>query len=196
MQPTDEIPSVLRAIANDLRAELRQDSRFFGPCGAMVGLLMLWRDRLRPMAFWRGDTWPHALFSDFVAFNAFSFIFLGLMMFGTMAGVARRAGRPLPRLDSMVVHIESRLRQLASSIIAFTAGLSVIALLHGVLALSGGGLMLVLAVLLLDAMLVVGFLSAVLIARRVAPFDTWWAAVVLFVAAFGSVVYLLVYGPG
>ncbi|WP_426321220.1 hypothetical protein [Pseudoduganella sp. R-43] len=160
-----------KLIAGRLVTEIRKDIFFFGTCGVVVGLLMLWQFKLKTLGVATGKAWPTELFSDFVSFNAFTLVFVGLIAIAAASTLFRSFGFPLPRLEALVAHLEERLSQIASSIISFTLGLSALALLHAVLTLEQGGLALALLVMIFDCVIFFGFVTAGAIARRVAPFD-------------------------
>lgn len=181
-------------IARRLFAEIKKDIPFFGSCGAIVGLLMLWQFKLSTLGVASGKAWPTELFSDFVSFNAFTLIFIGLIVISTASTLFREFGFPLPRLEASVAHLEERLSQLASSIISFTLGLSALALLHALLTLEQGGFWLAVLVVLFDCIIFCGFIAAAAFARRVAPFDRWKPSLLAFAGALFFIGWLLVKG--
>lgn len=184
----------LEVIVKRLLVEIRKDISFFGSCGALVGLLMLWQFKLSVLGLASGKAWPIELFSDFVSFNAFTLVFIGLIVISTAATLLRELGLPLPRLEASVAHLEERLSQLASSIISFTLGLSALALLHALLTLEQGGLWLAVLVVIFDCVIFGGFIAAAAFARRIAPFDKWKASLSAFAAALFFIGWLLVNG--
>jgi len=188
------MPQEIKAIAIRLLAEIRKDIYFFGPCGAVVGLLMLWQFKLTTFGVATGQAWPTELFSDFVSFNAFTLVFIGLIAISSVSTLARTFGRPLPRLEATVIHLEERLSQIASSIISFTLGLSALALVHALLTLEKGGFALALLVLLFNWLIFCGFVAAAAIARRIEPFNKWGPALLALVGALFFIGWLLLKG--
>ena len=188
------MPQEIREIPKRLLADIRQDILFFGGCGVVVGLLMLWQFKLGSLGLITGKPWPTELFTDFVSFNAFTLVFLGLIAVSSVATLARAFGKPLPRLEATVVHLEGRLSQIASSIISFTVGLSLLALLHALLTLERGGLALALWVLLFDGLIFCGFVASTAIARRIEPFNKGAVALLFLIGALAFVGWFLVKG--
>jgi hypothetical protein len=188
------MPQEIRVIASRLLAEIRKDIFFFGPCGALVGLLMLWQFKLTTLGVASGKAWPTELFSDFVSFNAFTLVFIGLIAVSSVSTLARAFGQPLPRLEAAVTHLEERLSQIASSIISFTLGLSTLALLHALLTLEKGGFALAFLVVLFNWLIFCGFVTAAAIARRIEPFNKWGPSLLALVGALFFVGWFLVKG--
>ncbi|HEY1396764.1 hypothetical protein [Roseateles sp.] len=184
----------IRTVALLLKQELFKDLPFFGTCGFVVGWLMLVQYRLTQNGVGPKDSLADALFSDFVSFNAFGLVFLGLLALGSAVTCLAALNIRWPRLERVVDHLQTRLAQLASSIIAFTLGLSLTALCHSLLTITAGGVGLFSMIALFDGMLVVGFGSAMLVARRRSPFDRWWVGVMFLVLALGATLSLIFWG--
>jgi len=184
----------ITAVARRLLAELRNDLPFFALCGMFVGLLMVWQDRLKELGIASGESWPNKLFSDFMSFNAFSLVFFGLIALASATTTLKATGRHWPRLERAVNHVESRLAQLASSIISFTLGVSALALLQSLLTVTAGGAVLFLAVVLFNLLVFGSFVVAVLVARRIEPFDRWWVALLTLCLASLVVAFFIVRG--
>lgn len=178
-----------------LGAEIRKDFYFFGLCGAFVGYFLVLHSRLKEEGVAHGESWPKELFSDFVSFNAFCLVLIGLIMVASVATVANSRGKQWPKLEAAAHHLETRLTQIASSIISFTLGLSASALVHSLMTVTVAGLRLALLIVIFNGLLFSGFSLAVLIARRTKPFDTWWAACIAFATAVGLLSWLIVMGP-
>lgn len=51
-----------KLIAGRLVTEIRKDIYFFGTCGVVVGLLMLWQFKLKTLGVATGKAWPTELF--------------------------------------------------------------------------------------------------------------------------------------
>lgn len=188
------VDAEIRMVALRLKEELLKDLPFFGACGFAAGWLMLVQYRLTQSGVGPKDSLADALFSDFVSFNAFGLVFLGLLALGSTVTCLAAMNVRWPRLERVVDHLQVRLAQLASSIIAFTLGLSLTALCHSLLTITAGGIGLFLMIALFDAMLVVGFGSAMLVARRRPPFDRWWVGVTFFVFALAATLSLVFWG--
>lgn len=188
------MPPEIKSIASRLFQEIRRDAPFFSSCGFIVGLFMIWQSRLAKLGVATGDSWPKELFGDFVSFNAFGLVFLGQLALGAIASAFAALNRPLPKLEAVVSHLEERLSQLASSIIAFTAGMSALALLHAFLTLEAGGLLLALSVVSFDSIVFSGFVTAVAVSRRVDPFKGLAPALSSLLVALFVVGWFLVRG--
>jgi hypothetical protein len=184
----------IKAVAGSLLREVRKDLPFFGACGFAVGLLMLAQYRLSKNGITPKDSWPDALFSDFVSFNAFGLVFVGLLALGALVTCLAALNIGWHKLEQVVAHLEERLAQLASSIISFTLGLSTLALLHSGYTSTAGGAALAVMVVLFDCLLVVGFVSAALVARRKPPFDRWWFGVVFLTLAVAGTLWFIFRG--
>lgn len=177
-----------------LYAEVKKDLPFFVLCGIVVGYLFIFHSRLKEKGVTQGNNWADSLFSDFVSFNAFGLVFLGLIGVATIATILKELGFQLPRIDAAVIHIETRLAQITSAIISFTLGLSALALFHSVMTITLGGIKLALFVFLFDMLLLCGFFSAVLVAQRSKPFDKWWGAAIMLAFAAGFLAWFIVAG--
>jgi hypothetical protein len=188
------IEDEIRMVAVRLKEELFKDIPFFGACGFAVGWLMLVQYRQKQSGIAPKDSWADALFSDFVSFNAFGLVFVGLLALGSAVTCLTALNVRWPRLERVVEHLQGRLAQLASSIIAFTLGLSVTALGHSLFTVTAGGIGLALMIALFDSMLVVGFGSAMLVARRRPPFDRWWIGVTFLALALAATLWLVFWG--
>lgn len=160
----------------------------------VVGWLMIVQFRLRAAGAAPKDSWADTLFSDFVSFNAFGLVFVGLLGLGALVTCLRAMKINWPSLEASVAHLEARLAQLASSIISFTLGLSLFAVLHAMATTTGQGVALALVVVLFDGLIVVGFVSAALISRRPHPFDRWYVGLGMLAAAIASVTYFVLHG--
>jgi hypothetical protein len=184
----------IKAVTARLLAELRKDFPFFAICGFVVGILMIWQYRLKGIGVARGESWPKQLFADFVSFNAFSLVFLGLIALGAVATTVKATGRHWARLERTVEHLEFRLAQLASSIISFTAGLSILASTQCFSPKNEGYGVLIIALVLFNLLVFAGFVCAALIARRTAPFDRWSVSLLMFCLASVFVAVLVCTG--
>jgi hypothetical protein len=188
------VDAEIRTVVLRLKEELLKDLTFFGACGFAVGWLMLVQYRQKQSGIAPKDSWADALFSDFVSFNAFGLVFVGLLALGSAVTCLAALNVRSPRLERVVEHLQVRLAQLASSIIAFTLGLSLTALGHSLFTVTAGGIGLSLMIALFNSMLVVGFGSAMLVARRRPPFDRWWVGVMFFVLALAAALSLIFWG--
>lgn len=181
-------------VVDRLNTEIKKDLAFFGTCGAFVGYFLVLHSRLKEQGIAQGDSWAEALFSDFISFNAFGLVFVGLIALGSISTIANSLGASWPRLEAAVNHLEVRLTQISSSIISFTLGLSVLAFLHSFMTITTGGTKLAILIVLFNALLFFGFFSAILVARRVKPFGTWWAATFILVMVLGALAWFIVMG--
>jgi hypothetical protein len=184
----------IRTLAQNLLREVFKDLPFFGSCGAAVGWLMVAQHQLKQGGVAPKESWADALFSDFVSFNAFGLVFVGLLALGALATCLAAFDVVWARLDRVVVHLQERLAQLSSSIISFTLGLSAFSLLHSVFTVTAGGAALAVLVVLFNCLLVVGFGCASLVARRNPPFDRWWVGVSMLALAVLAVAWFIFMG--
>ncbi len=181
----------IKAVTARLLAEVRKDFPFFAICGFVVGMLMIWQYGLKKPGIARGESWPKQLFADFVSLNAFSFVFLGLIAVGTVATTVKATGCHWARLERAVEHLEFRLAQLASSIISFTFGVSILAIIQCFRHEKEGYGELVTALALFNFLVFASFVVAALVARRTVPFDRWWISIATLCAAAGTVWLLM-----
>lgn len=186
--------SKIKEIIDRLVCEFKKDFLFFGACGALAGYLMVVHSRLKEEGIVHGDAWGNSLFSDFVSVNAFGLVFVGLIALASISTIASSCGFNWPKLEAAVRHLETRLTQISSSIISFTAGLSLLALLHAGMTISSGGLVLAILVIAFNGLLFIGFVSALLIARRIKPWGSVWYAVFSLLMALAALVWFFVKG--
>lgn len=172
--------------------ELKKDIWFFGACGAVVALFMVWQARLKELGLVENPKWANELFSDFISFNAFGLIFFGYLLIASVATVFADLGHPKQKLELLVSHMEVRLAQIASSIVAFMAGLLALVLLYSVLNLDSGGLKLAALAIGFSFFVAATFVMALLVGRRTKPFGKWWVALVSTLALAGALVWLLI----
>lgn len=181
-------------VVDRLSTEIRKDIWFFGFCGVFVGYFLVMHSRLKEEGVAHGESWGNELFADFVSFNAFGLVYIGLIMVASAVTIAQSMGRQWPKLEAAVHHLEARFTQITSSIISFTWGLAALALLHSLVTVTSSGLGLALLIVIFNVLLFVGFSTAVLIARRTKPFDSWWASSLALAGAVGALSWLIVMG--
>jgi hypothetical protein len=99
----------IKAVALALWKEIKKDLPFFGICGFLVGWLMIVQFRLKEIGVAPKESWADALFSDFVSFNAFGLVFVGLLGLGSLVTCLHALGINWLKLESSVAHLESRL---------------------------------------------------------------------------------------
>jgi hypothetical protein len=184
----------IRNVLACLQQEIRKDLWFFASCGAFVSLLLVWHARLKEMGISEGKSWPEALFNDFVSFNSFGLIFIGLLGLGASAAILDRVGIKWERLDKTLIHLELRLIQITSTIISFTVGLSASALIHSLFTVTVGGVKLAFIIVIFNTMLLIGIFSSAVVARRVEPFNNWALSVFMLLSALGLTAWLIVKG--
>ena len=165
--------------------ELKQDIIFFGASGFAVALFMIWQARLKELGVSENPTWANELFSEFMSLNAFGLVFFGYLIIASISSIFADFGKSNERLDRIVFHMESRLAQIASSIVAFMAGFLLLVLVYSLLVLDSGGIKLTVLTAALSLFMISTFVAAILVGRRSRPFDKWWVAttVVLVLAA-------------
>lgn len=184
----------IKAVVCSLWQEIRKDLPFFGICGFAVGWLMIAQFRLKEIGVAPKESWADTLFSDFISFNAFGFVFIGLLGLGSLITCLHALKLNWPKLEKSAVHLEARLAQLASSIISFTIGLSLFSSAHALFTITAQGVALSFLIALFDCLIVVGFMSAALVARRPPPFDRWYVGLGMFTVALVAVICFVLYG--
>lgn len=170
----------IKMVGSVLWQEIKKDLPFFGICGLAVGGLMVVQLHFKKIGVIPEESWADDLFSDFVSFNAFSLVFVGLLGFGSVLTCLRALKINWPQLERSVAHLEVRLTQLVSSIISFTIGLSLFSGIHAVCTITTQGAALIFIIVLFDALIVVGFMLATLVARHLPPFDRWYVSLGMF----------------
>jgi hypothetical protein len=184
----------IKAVAIALWQEVKKDLPFFGICGFFVGWLMVVQFRLKEIGAAPNESWADVLFSDFISFNAFGLIFVGLLGLGSLITCLHALKISWPHLERSVAHLEVRLAQLASSIISFTIGLSLFSSAHALFTITAQGVVLAFVIALFDGLIVVGFMSAALVARRPPPFDRWYVGSGMFAASLAAITWFVFYG--
>lgn len=184
----------LKLALNRFIAELKKDIWFFGACGIVVGLFMVWQARLKELGVLQNPKWATDLFSDFMSFNAFSLIFFGYLLLGCVATIFSDLGRQKPCLEAAVSHMEVRLAQIASAIVSFLTGLLALVTLYSILNLDSGGVTLLALALVFSFLIVAGFTVAFLVGRRTKPFDKWWVALLCSISISVTLGWLLLQG--
>lgn len=182
----------VRAIGLSLYEEIRKDILFFGALGAVVGYLFPVHHKLESAGLAEGKAWADALAEDFLSIDAYAFVLFGLIAIGALASALSGFWREVSWLNAMRVHVEHRLAQIGSSIICFVSGMCAIAILHAVFTITPGGLLLLPATLLVIAFIVGSYIVGILIARRIEPFASRWAAVFMLSATACAIAWLSV----
>ena len=183
----------IKALARSLWQEIKKDFPFFGIYGFVVGWLMIIQFRLREIGAAPKDSWADSLFSDFFSFSAFGLVFVGLLGLGSLVTFLHAFKTNWPRLERLVIYIEARLAQMASSIISFTIGLSLLSSAHALFTMTAQGVALAFLIALFDGLVVAGFMSAALVARRLPPFDRWYVGLGTLIGLV-AVTYIVFYG--
>lgn len=171
--------------------EVRKDLGFFGGCGLVVGLLTVWQPRLKELGLAKNPQWATQLFSDFMSINAFGLIFFGYLLLACTATTISGLGHASPKLEGAVLHLEGRLAQIASSLVSFMLGLSLLVIIYSLLNLDAGGAKLVGLTFGLVLVLVGSFVMALAVGRRAEPFDKWWVALPGLIVFVGSLFMLI-----
>ena len=188
--------NTITTTAKALLSEMRKDITFFGACGVLTGLLMVWQHRLQVIGVGKDTAFSMNLFSDFVSFSAFGLIFIGLVALGTIQTIILRFGWHWRWLASTVAHLEGRLTQFASTIVSFMLGLLAIALLYSFLNLETDGARLAVIAIPFCFVICAGHVAAIAIVRREPPFEKWWAALFFFASALVLLTILILRGTG
>lgn len=184
----------LRNIWISLWIEIKKDVPFFSSIGAIVGYFLLLHERLKESGLAKDKAWADALISDFLSLNAFSLIFFGLLSIGSVATLLSGFWRDSARLNAVVKHLEIRLSQIASSVIAFAIGISALALVQSFITITPSGMKLASIVLFLNVFLVVSHIASAAVARRVEPFDNRWVALISLVISVALISWIITQG--
>lgn len=186
----------MKAGVDLLVGELRKDIWFFGTCGFAIGLFMAWQPRIKALGIAKDPQWAGQLFSDFVSFNAFGLVFFGYLLLGCLAAIFNAMKRQSSRLTDTVSHVESRLAQLASSIIAFMSGLLALVTLYSFLNLDSSGLKVIALTAFFSLFVATVFVVATFVGRRIEPFDKWWVAVITLILTMSILTWLVFFASG
>jgi len=178
-----------------LQAELRKDLPFFGFCGLIVGLFLVWQGKATERG-WSKAHWASDLLADFMSLNAFGLVFFAYLAIGCTITVLTRFNFTHRYLTSSLDHIEERLTQFASSLLAFMTGLLVFVALASILNLDSGGLKVLLLSLIFSLLVGFTYVAGVLVARRAEPFDIWWVALIMLSVCFGVLGWLIFLASG
>lgn len=168
----------LQLILNKFWTELKKDILFFGGCGSVVAIFFIWQSHLKERGISKNPHWATDLFSDFLSLNAFSLIFFGYMLLASIANIFAGLGFPLKKLEDTVFHMEARLTQIASSIIAFSLGLLFLVVIYSILNLDSGGIKLIFMALLLLVFILSSLTMALIVGYRTEPYDKWWVSII------------------
>lgn len=185
----------LRLVLNNLHNELKQDIKFFGSCGFIVGALMILHSWLKNIGVNPKETLADALLTDLISFNVFGFVSFGLIGLGALASCLRAMNLTWMALETLVSHLELRLTQISSTIIAFNIGLLVFAAGYAICTKTLGGVELCLAATLFNAAIYAGFVFSTIIGRRIPPFNECRIALIIFIGAIICLGLIVVYGP-
>jgi hypothetical protein len=151
--------------------EFRKDAAFFGGCGMCVGLFELLQPQTAKSGTATSFKWADALFIDFVPVHACALFFFAYVAAGCLATVLSFDTKHISVWDEMASHVQIRWTQLSSSVIAFLAGFSAIALMHALVTHTLPGFKLALLCLFLSGELLGTLWIGGLVASRVQPFD-------------------------
>jgi hypothetical protein len=174
----DNVDVALSGLVGSFSREFRKNLLFFGGFGSFVALLMVFRAHLRDLGLASGEPWPDLLFSSFVSFDVYGLVFFTLIVLGVSSSILAKFG--VNWLVNTVVHVELGLIQLASTIISFTCGLGVVALLHAAYTRTGGGFALAGWLIVFDLLLFSMLLISGVVVRRIQPFHySLWASFVM-----------------
>lgn len=180
---------------NRLKIEFAKDVRFFGFCGVLVGIFSLWQSKAKAQG-WSKANWASDLLGDFISFNAFGLIFFAYLAVGCTATVLDRFGITPNWLARSLDHVEERLTQLASSLLAFMSGLLSLVAMASLLNLDAGGLKVLLLAFLFCSLVTVTYITGHMVARRAEPFDRWWAALLSLAICLLALVWLVFFATG
>ncbi|WP_444901230.1 hypothetical protein ACJJIG_16145 [Microbulbifer sp. SSSA007] len=181
-----DMDGIVISVGKEFLRELKKDLPFFSLSGVLVGALILVHHWLKGGRVAPNESWPDQLFADFVAVQAYGLILFGVLITGSMAAFISRVGIPFNIFHDSTEHLKVRLRQLTSSIVAFTIGISIVSFLHFLFTGLVGGGALVLLIILFNLMLVSGlFTSSALLCWL--ERSSHWVVPLLSIALLGFV---------
>lgn len=140
--------------------ELKKDLPFFSLSGGLVGFFMLLYVPVKRAGIAAEESWANALFSDFVSFQAYGLMLIGVLILGSAAVCISRLEIRFNVFHDSAAHLKLRLKQVTSSIVAFTLGLSVISFGHAIITWSVDGAALALLMAFFNLMLISGLFSS------------------------------------
>lgn len=159
----------------------------FGFVGMYLACLFMIQDH-----FWietpsDTESWPMAVFLDFIPWHAYAFVFAIFLMAGSIAQVSGHFNWSCcDKLKAIAKHVEYRLIQIASLVISFISGFAVtgscyifiVTTLIQSLCFAGVMLWLIVMVLLILAIPIISF------NLKIKPWNKWWGQSIIFLAAF------------
>lgn len=186
---TDDV----RRMFHPLVSGIKKDLWFFGGVGFLVGLLSVWQPRLKALGVSNDPKWGSQLLEDFISINAFGLIFFIYLLLACGATILSGIGLPSSRLESIVQHVERRMAQLSSAIIAFMLGLLVLITLVSIVNLDSSGACTIAISVLLVGVVGAAFVTATLVARRIEPFHKWWVASIILLIDISLICYMIIH---
>ncbi len=109
--------------------EFKKDLFFIPPIGTLVGGLLLAQFEFKKIGISKESSWTDALFESFISHEVFVFFALIFLVSSCIKSYLNSKGKTWNWLNKFVSHFEIRLMQLSSTIILFSIGLSIFALL-------------------------------------------------------------------
>ncbi|MCW5199662.1 hypothetical protein VU05_02935 [Desulfobulbus sp. F1] len=173
----------LKKSIDRLTIEIKNDIYFFGGCGFLVGIMLIWQARFKEIGIADNPKWASETFNDFLSGNAFGFIFFIYVLLGTANNVIGKFGYNSSRIENIINHIGDRFYQIGSSIVSFTIGFIVFVFIYSLFNCEIGTIRLFLTASLFSIFIATIVVMADILARRVKPFDKHFAllAVILLV---------------
>lgn len=187
------MPDDVRKMLRPLISGIKKDFWFFGGVGFLVGLLSVWQPRLKALGISNDPNWGSQLLNDFISINAFGLIFFVYLLLACAATIMSGIGLPSSRLERIVRHVERRMTQLSSSIIAFMLGLLVLVALVSIVNLDSSGARTIVVSVLLVGLVGAAFITATLVARRIEPFQKWWVASIILLLDLSLIGYMIIH---
>ncbi|QFT53920.1 hypothetical protein FIU95_04975 [Microbulbifer sp. THAF38] len=151
---------ILKEAYSEFLSELKKDLPFFSLSGALVGIFMIIYAPARRAGIASEESWANALFSDFVSFQAYGLMLFGVLILGSAAVCISRLEFRCNIFHDSAAHLKLRLKQVTSSIVAFTLGLSIVSIIHSAFNWSVHGTALALLMICFNSMLITGLFSS------------------------------------
>ncbi len=163
-------------------AEFKKDIHFFGLCGLVLALLMLWPGTVFNQGSDANQNWFSSLFAEFVSFEIFAFIFLMYLYPACIATIFSDLGLQPTRLNKVLLHLEMRMTQIASGLVSFLVGFVLVVAVYAVPFFDETVLEFIAAAVSISLFSFGCLLVAFMVGMRAKPFDRWWAALLLMIA--------------
>lgn len=183
------MPENLKPVLKSLHSEIKKDFLFFVACSFVVGLSMI-------LQFYMvgNNQSTSSWFASFMPFGMFFSIYFGYLFVAVVATIVASLGYFPVWLEFSVRHVEERFTQVTSAVVSFIFGALTFIVLLSVFFWDFSGISLLVMLFFCLVFVVVSFVIAVAMGRRINPFDTWYFALLVMVFIFFALFWLLMKG--